>query len=110
MNSGCNRREFAGDLQPRRVVIASIGSLGDLHPCLALALELQRRGHRVTIASTDYYRAKVEGLGIAFRSMRPDWDPTDRVMIARCEDLRRGLEVLYRELILPELRGCRIRT
>lgn len=29
---------------------------------MALALELMRRGHRVTIASTGYYREKVEAL------------------------------------------------
>lgn len=90
---------------PKRIVIATIGSLGDLHPCIALALELSRRGHRVTIASTGHYRAKVEELGIEFHPIRPNWDPTDRDLIRQCEDLKRGLEVLYRKLLLPELRG-----
>lgn len=90
---------------PKQIVIATIGSLGDLHPCIALAQELDRRGHRVTIASTEYYRGKVEELGIEFHSIRPDWDPTDRELIRQCEDLKRGPEVLYRKLILPELRG-----
>ena len=88
----------------KKIVIATIGSLGDLHPCIALALELGRRGHRVTIASTEYYRNKVEELGIEFHSIRPNWDPTDRELIRQCEDLKRGPEVLYRKLILPELR------
>jgi UDP:flavonoid glycosyltransferase YjiC (YdhE family) len=90
---------------PKKIVIATIGSLGDLHPCLALALELKRRAHRVIIASTEYYRTKVENLGIAFHSIRPNWDPTDPEIIRQCEDLKRGPEVLYRNLILPELRG-----
>jgi rhamnosyltransferase subunit B len=89
----------------KRILIATIGSLGDLHPCLALGLELGRRGHRVTIASTEFYRSKVEELGIEFRSIRPNWNPTDRELIRQCEDLKRGPEVLYRKLILPELRG-----
>jgi rhamnosyltransferase subunit B len=89
----------------KRIVIATIGSLGDLHPCLALALELNRRGHRVTIASTPYYRSKVEALGIAFQSLRPDWDPTDPEIIRQCEDLKKGPEVLYRRLLLPEPRN-----
>jgi UDP:flavonoid glycosyltransferase YjiC (YdhE family) len=78
--------------------------LGDLHPCIALALELSRRGHRVTIASTEYYRSKVEELGIGFHSIRPNFDPTDRDLIGQCADLKRGLEVLYRKLLLPELK------
>jgi rhamnosyltransferase subunit B len=89
----------------KRIVIATIGSLGDLHPSLALGLELGRRGHRVTIASTEYYRGKVEELGIEFHSIRPNWDPTDRELIRQCENLKRGPEVLYRKLILPELRA-----
>src|SRR3984885_4069821 len=92
-------------LPSKQIVIATIGSLGDLHPCLAQGLELGRRGHRVTIASTEYYRSKVEELGIGFHSIRPNWDPTDRELIRQCEDLKRGPEVLYRKLILPELRG-----
>jgi UDP:flavonoid glycosyltransferase YjiC (YdhE family) len=90
---------------PKRILIATIGSLGDLHPCLALGLELGRRGHLVTIASTEYYRSKVEELGIEFHSIRPNWDPTDRELIRQCEDLKRGAEVLYRKLILPGLRA-----
>lgn len=86
-------------------MITTIGSLGDLHPCLALGLELGRRGHRVTIASTEYYRGKVEELGIEFHSIRPNWDPTDQELIRQCENLRRGPEILYRKLVLPELRA-----
>ena len=90
---------------PKRIVITTIGSLGDLHPCLALGLELSRRGHRVTIASTEYYRGKVEELGIEFHPIRPNWDPTDQELIRQCENLRRGPEILYRKLVLPELRA-----
>ena len=90
---------------PKRIVIATIGSLGDLHPCIALAQELGRRGHCVTIASNAYYRSKVEELGIEFHPIRPSWNPTDPDLSRQCEDLRRGLEVLYRKLLLPELRG-----
>jgi UDP:flavonoid glycosyltransferase YjiC (YdhE family) len=91
-------------LQSKRIVMAALGSLGDLHPMLALALELQARGHRVTVASTPYYKDKVEALGIGFAPLRPDWDPTDRELIAKCEDLKTGPEVLVRQLVLPHLR------
>ena len=93
-------------LHPKNIVIATfIGSLGDLHPCLALGQELTTRGHRVTIATNPYYRDRVEGCGLFFHAMRPDWDPTDARMIRSCEDLKRGLEVLYRQILLPELKN-----
>src|ERR1700732_1422263 len=95
---------MSNDGASKRVVLATIGSLGDLHPALALAIELQRRGHWVTIASTEYYRERVEGLGLGFASLRPNWDPTDRELIAQCEDLKSGPEVLVRKLVLPHLR------
>ncbi|MGA2229973.1 MAG: nucleotide disphospho-sugar-binding domain-containing protein [Tepidisphaeraceae bacterium] len=87
----------------KNIVIGTIGSLGDLHPCLALGQELLQRGCRVTIATTPYYKSKVEGAGLCFRAMRPDWNPTDPKLISTCEDLQRGLEVLYREMLLPPL-------
>jgi rhamnosyltransferase subunit B len=90
--------------QSKRVLFATIGSLGDLHPCIALALELMRRGHTPTIATTEYYRQKVENLGIGFYPIRPNLDPTDGEMIRQCEDLKRGPEILFRKLILPHLR------
>lgn len=91
-------------LRPKNIVIATIGSLGDLYPCLVLGQELVSRGHRVAIATTPYYKQKVESCGLTFRIMRPDWNPTDARMIRSCEDLKRGLEVLYREMLLPGLK------
>lgn len=94
-----------GPSESKRIVIATIGSLGDLHPCLALVRELNRRGHRVTLATTPYYRPKVESLGIHFQPIRPHWNPTDPAIVKRCQDLKKGPEVLYRELLLPALKG-----
>ncbi len=86
-----------------RLLFVTIGSLGDLYPCLALAMEMKRRGHSVTIATTEAYRARVLQLGVRFHSLRPDWDPTDSALISQCEDLKSGPEVLFRKLILPHL-------
>lgn len=99
------KAESTAEIGSRRIVIATIGSLGDLHPCLALAVELQQRGHRVTVTSTEFYRDIVGELGVEFQSMRPNWNPNDRALITQCEDLKRGPEVLFRRLILPHLRA-----
>lgn len=91
-------------MKPKRIVLTTIGSLGDLHPMLALGTELRRRGHSITLATTTHYRERIEDLGFAFHPLRPNWDPTDQELIALCEDLRRGPEVLFRQLVLPYLR------
>ena len=99
--------EFRGSsavAEPGKILVAALGSLGDLHPTLALAIELKRRGHSVTVASSEFYRGKVQALGLGFCPLRPNWDPTDIHLIAQCEDIRTGPEVLVRELVLPHLR------
>ena len=55
-----------------RVVLNTVGSLGDLHPFIALALELKRLDVSAVIASFDEYREKVEAEGLEFRATEPD--------------------------------------
>lgn len=54
-----------------RIVLASVGSYGDLHPFIAVAQELGRRGFDPVIAASEAYRKKVEGSGVAFHPVRP---------------------------------------
>jgi len=75
-----------------RILITTFGSYGDLHPYLAIGTELQARGHRVTIATSAVYRARVEAEGIAFHAVRPDVDLDDRALLAYAMDARRGSE------------------
>ena len=63
-----------------KIVLATIGSLGDMHPKIALALELKKRGHSVTIAAMEFYRDRIEPLGLGFAPMAPHLDPEDREM------------------------------
>ncbi len=92
--------------QPRfkRIVIATTGSLGDLHPCLAVALALRQRGHDVLFATAPFYRDRIERHGLSFVPIGPDFAPDDPDMIKKVMDLRRGPEFLLRKLFLPHLR------
>jgi UDP:flavonoid glycosyltransferase YjiC (YdhE family) len=47
-----------------RIVIVAYGSLGDLHPAIALARGLQARGHHAAIATSEPYRAKIAQIGL----------------------------------------------
>ena len=92
----------------KRVVFTTWGSFGDLHPFMALALELQRRGHVSVIATSPVYREKVEAEGIAFYPVRPDIPPLDAEasadVIRHVSNARRGPGYLFRELLVPHLR------
>ena len=90
-----------------RIVLATFGSFGDLHPYLAVALGLRSRGHDAVIATSRSYQEKVEALGLGFRAVRPDLpDPDDApALMRRMMDARRGTGRIIREWVMPALRG-----
>lgn len=88
----------------RRIVLTTFGSYGDLNPYLGLALALRARGHEPVVATMSYYRRVVEEAGIAFHAVRPDGDLSDRVLMARLMDARRGSEFIIREVVMAHLR------
>lgn len=95
--------------RPKRIVLASIGSYGDVHPYVAIALGLRERGHVPVIATTDVHRQKIEALGIGFHPMRPHLGKTadakvDEVM-RQVMDRRKGTEYLFQKILLPAVRG-----
>lgn len=53
-----------------RILITTVGSLGDLHPMIAIGLELRDRGHEIVFATLKDYRAKIESLGFEFHRLR----------------------------------------
>ena len=87
------------------IVFATFGSLGDLHPYIAVAQELRRRGHNPSIATFAEYREAVEAAGVGFAAMRPDAGRFgDRAaMMKRLIDPWRGPELMVRELFMPHL-------
>jgi UDP:flavonoid glycosyltransferase YjiC (YdhE family) len=87
-----------------RIVLATFGSLGDLHPVIGLALELRRRGHRPEIATTELYREKIGALGLPFHTLRPAMSVVDEALVRRMMDGRRGPTRLLRDLMLPAVR------
>ena len=90
-------------MTPRRVVVATFGSLGDLFPYLALGTALRARGHDVTVATTALHRRRVEEAGLRHHPLRPD-PPDDPDLFARIMHPRTGPEFIWRDLVLPALR------
>ena len=90
----------------KRIVFATFGSLGDLHPYVAVSRELARRGQRPLIATFEEYRGAVETAGIEFAPMRPSMsvfgDKT--AMMERLIDPWRGPELMVREMFMPRVR------
>ena len=95
-------------MQGKRIVLSTFGSFGDVHPYIAIALELRARGHVPVIATSGLYREKMEAIGIEFQSIRPDmpsYDQPDKVaeLVEAVMDARRGSERVL-DMLLPYLR------
>ena len=88
-----------------KIVLATSGSLGDIHPMIALGIELRRRGDDVVFATMELYREKIEMVGFEFRPMRPHLNIDDRELARLVMDTKKGPEKLIREIVFPQLHG-----
>jgi rhamnosyltransferase subunit B len=67
----------------KRILLSTFGSFGDIHPYIAIALELKARGHSPVIATSEVYREKMDVLGLEFTPVRPNmpsYDDTEELI------------------------------
>src|SRR5215204_3263152 len=94
----------------KKIVFSTYGSFGDVHPYVAIALELKRRGHRPVIATSEIYREKTDALGLELHAVPPDmpgYDQPEEVarMVAELVDSKKGSERVFERFLNPHLRG-----
>ncbi len=90
----------------RRIVLTTFGSFGDIHPFMAIAIELQARGHIAVIATSSLYQEKIENAGLNFTAVAPNLPPPreqDQTLMDRIMEPKSGPKFLL-ELLLPSLR------
>ncbi len=90
-------------MREHHIVIATAGSLGDLYPFLALGQELQRRGKRVSVATSANHQPPVLKAGLAFRHMRPDPE-NSAAFHARFMHPKTGGQFVYQDYLAPAIR------
>src|SRR5918993_641829 len=90
-----------------RIVINTFGSFGDIHPYMALGMELQSRGHVPVIATMEVYREKIEDAGLEFFVVRPNIpqpQDQDSDLIEKIMEPKTGPRFLTEELVFPAVR------
>jgi UDP:flavonoid glycosyltransferase YjiC (YdhE family) len=60
-----------------RVLLTSLGSMGDVQPLFALAAHLARRGHSPTLALSPNFEARAAALGLKFVRLGPEMKRAD---------------------------------
>ncbi len=91
----------------KRIVLNTFGSFGDIHPYMAIAMELKRRGHHPVIGTMEVYREKVEGVGVEFVPVRPHIDEPkqqDPALIEKIMEPKTGPRFLTEEVVFPAVR------
>jgi rhamnosyltransferase subunit B len=90
----------------RRFVLTTFGSLGDLHPYLALGQALHALGHEVVVATHACYKQRVADVGLGFHVVRPnidDFDRQDPRWISRTMSSWGGPQYVVRRLFMPHV-------
>lgn len=80
-----------------KIVLSNVGTLGDLHPLIAIALRLKECGYDAVIATSPDFRADVVSQGIAFHPVGPSRDDIlrDQEIDAREFGRRISKDALY---------------
>ena len=94
--------------QGKRIVLSTFGSFGDIHPYIAIALELKARGHSPVIATSEVYREKMDALGLELHRIRPDvpsYDEPEELsrLVSELMEPKGGTEKVI-EILTPNLR------
>ncbi|OGN49416.1 MAG: hypothetical protein A2352_05390 [Caulobacterales bacterium RIFOXYB1_FULL_67_16] len=88
-----------------RIVLATGGSLGDLHPFIALGRALKSRGHEVGIATAVDYSDKIETAGLTFHQVGPSVADLTREtgmdLAALTAAIARSDRFLFGDILLP---------
>ena len=71
-----------------RILLATLGSLGDLNPVLAMAKSLEEAGHRVRVGANPMHIDTVRRQGLEFVALGRLADPTDLASYDRTSDVR----------------------
>jgi rhamnosyltransferase subunit B len=97
---------MARDTPAKRIVLATFGSPGDLHPFLAIGADLRARGHQTIVATSAIYRRQVTAASLEFAPVRPDRSPhqQDPDFLDRVIRDRATPAAVFREMFLPSLR------
>jgi UDP:flavonoid glycosyltransferase YjiC (YdhE family) len=90
----------------RRILLATLGSLGDLHPYIAAGRELVARGQHVRLATSIDYRARVEAAGLEFAPLAPSLAELGEpeLIAQQFFDKWKGPQRLFNEMVIAPLR------
>ena len=102
--SACSVKQNASGA---RIVLATLGTLGDLNPFIGIAVALRDAGFAPVVVTHEEYRSLVDAAGIDFYPMRPDRSELQRASAMDAEQLFRAVrarpQTVLTRYVLPYL-------
>jgi rhamnosyltransferase subunit B len=83
------------------VLLATLGSAGDVHPFIALGSALRARGHRATILTNPFFRDSIEAQGLGFLPVGTIADVESAITDPNLWHPNKGFEVVAKRVIIP---------
>ena len=84
------------------VLLPTMGSAGDVHPFIALGMELEARGHRATILTNPIFHELIEGQGLGFLPVGTAEEANTAIANPELWHLRKGFKVIA-QVIVPAI-------
>jgi UDP:flavonoid glycosyltransferase YjiC (YdhE family) len=89
---------------PLRILLAAIGSSGDVNPVLGLGRALRERGHHVSLATNEIFGGLVYECGLEFIGLGTRAEAEAMMNDPRLWHRRRGFSCIVEGAILPNIR------
>lgn len=95
---------------PMRVLIATVGSSGDVNPFIAVGRALAARGHEVRMLVNPFFESAVLQAGLAMEPVGEEIDFRILAQLPNAVHPTRGSLVILRELVFPHVKTIYHRT
>ena len=89
---------------PLHILLPTIGSAGDVHPVLELGRALNRRGHRATVVTNEFFEQQARDLGLDFIAMGTLHEAEAILHDARLWEHTKAFQLIAERAIIPNIR------
>jgi len=83
------------------IILCTIGSAGDVNPFIAIGQELQRRGHRAILCTSQYFESHARNAGLEFIGLGNANDYLSIIEDPKLWEPETGFKVFAERVILP---------
>ncbi|HZZ19925.1 MAG TPA: nucleotide disphospho-sugar-binding domain-containing protein [Opitutaceae bacterium] len=88
---------------PLRILLATIGSSGDVNPVIGLGRGLLARGHEVTVATNEMFEGQVRACGLGFTALGTRAEAEAMMNDPRLWHPRKGFRCIMEGAVVPNI-------